>query len=393
MQRTQRTLGAVALGLSLTLVAACGSDDTTDAKEASATTGGGAPAAAASGPSAKVMVIGDITSTIPFTVPEIVPAAKGAFDGTNVEVVSCDAKGDPNAAQACARQAVSDGVVAVIHGFSTLNQDQSVLEKAGIAVVGNAAETSPVSYATSSAFSQYVAMGVGLGKQGCTKLGIIYLDRSETLVDNIKKGIESTGGKEVVRAAVAANAPDLTPAIAKITGAGAQCLALSLPPTGVAQAITAVKQSGKDLKMAGISAVFSAQLLKSLGKLTDGLLVVDNQESPYDPGTGVVKADMAKFDSKAEVTQVGTIAWVGAKIVRAALEKVQGEPTAASVKTALDGLSGVDLQGVIPPFTAKENTSPLFKRLMNPNGISYTISSGVPTRSGDFFDLTPILNK
>jgi ABC-type branched-subunit amino acid transport system substrate-binding protein len=309
-------------------------------------------------------------------------------------VLTCDSKGDPNAAQDCAREAVSEGAVAVINGFGNLNVDQSVLEQAGIPVLGTALETSPVSYATSSAFAQYVALGVGLGKQGCTKLGIIDLPNTDFLVDNIKRGFESTGGKEVARAAVAANAPDLTPAIAKITGAGAQCLALSLPPTGVAQAITAVKQSGKDLKMGGISAVFSQQLLSSLGSLTDGLLVVDDQLSQYDPGTQVVRKDMdAVGGQKAELTPVGILSWTAGKVVAAALAQVKGDVTASSLTTALNGLKDVKVGGVIPPWSSQPLANPAFARFMNHYGISYLIKNGKPVRSGDFYDLAPIIDQ
>jgi hypothetical protein len=284
-------------------------------------------------------------------------------------------------------------VVAVIHGFGQLSLDQSVLEAAGIPVLGYASETSSVSYITSSSFAQYVALGAGLGRADCDKLGIIYLPGTDALVDNIKSGFESTGGREVARADVAANAPDVTPAIAKITDAGAECLALSLPPTGVAQAITAVRQSGEDLTMGTISAVLPQQLMDALGDLTEGLIVVGDHISQYDPEADVVRADMdAAGGQDQELTPVGILTWTAARVLAAALKQTEGEFTAASFTEALDGLEDVDLQGVIPPWTTQEFENPAFARVMNPYGISYRIEDGVPTRLGDFYELAPVLN-
>jgi ABC-type branched-subunit amino acid transport system substrate-binding protein len=339
------------------------------------------------------MVTGDFTSTIPFTVPETVPAVKGALQGfPGVQVITCDSKGTAGAAQSCERQAVQENVSAVIIGFKT-TQTSEILNKAGIPVLGNAEPTVSNSFTAISSFASYAAMGVGLKKEGCEKLGILYLDGSDFLIDYIKKGFESQGGQEVARSAVPATAPDLTPAVAKITGSGAQCVALSLPPTQVAQAVTAIKQSGKKLQMAGISAVLTKQVLNSLGSLTDGLIIVDSQLNPNDkaPGLDAVKADMKNFDSKAPLTQVGIMTWVSAKVLGAALQKVQGPVTPVSLTAALNGLRNVDTQGVTPPWSSVELPNPAFKRYFNHYGINYKIVDGKPTRSGDFYDLTPVL--
>jgi ABC-type branched-subunit amino acid transport system substrate-binding protein len=394
MLRTQRGVGAVVVGLSVALLAACGgsSDDSGSSSVDTGTSAGASTSSSTSATAPSIMVIGDITSSYNFPVPESVTAVQGALKGTNVKVLTCDSKGDAGSAQACERKAVDAGVVAVINGWSQLAMDQSILAQAGIPVIGNGDSTSADSYSTASSNGSYTAIGIGLAKEGCKKLGIVYLSGSDYLVDNIKAGMESGGGKEVARAGVAPNAPDLTPAIAKLTGAGATCIALSLTPTGVAQAITAIAQSGKKLQMAGVSAVFSDALLKALGSTTDGILVVDNQVSPHDPAAKPVRTDMDKVDTGAPLTQIGIISWVAAKIFAAALPEVKGEVTAASLTTALNGLKNVDMQNVIKPFSATELSNPAYKRFMNPYGINYVIKDGVPVRSGGFYDLAPVLN-
>lgn len=402
MMRTKRTYGIAAVGIGVALVvSACGSSSSSSSKAsttsaAGASAGTSGSAAAGSGANAKIMVMGDFTSTIPFTLPEIVPTVKGVLRNMpNVQIETCDTKGTPAAFVTCSRQAQSDKVAAVILGFSAGAADQSLLTKAKIPVLDTADSTSPNSYPVSQSFALYTALGVGLGKQGCSKLGIVYLDGSDFLVDYIKQGFESTGGKEVARAAVAANAADLAPAVSKLTGAGAECVAVSLTPSGAAQALTALKQSGKQLKIGGISAIFTGQLIQSLGALTNGLYVVDQELNPDDsaPGIQQVAADEHAADSSAKVTQQAVGAWVSAKLVQATIAKLQGTATAASFTTALDSLRNVDMDGVIQPWSTIPLNSKAFPRIFNHYGINYVIQNGKPVRQGDFYDIAPILEK
>jgi ABC-type branched-subunit amino acid transport system substrate-binding protein len=196
----------------------------------------------------------------------------------------------------------------------------------------------------------------------------------------------------VARADVDANAPDVAPALAKITDAGAECLAINLPPAGVAQTLTAVQQSGEDLMMGVLSAVVPQQLLDALGDLTDGLIAVGDHVSRYDPEAEVVRADMdAAGGQDDEVTPVGLLCWTASQVLMAALEDTEGEVTPESLIEAIEGLEDVDMQGVIPPFTTREFEDPTFARVMNPNGISFRVEDAALTRLGDFYDLTSVL--
>jgi hypothetical protein len=143
-------------------------------------------AGSASADPVKVMVIGDLTSqSAGFTVPEIVPAAKAALRKVpNVEILSCDSKGDPAVGEACGKKAVDAQVDAVILGFGQGMGD--VLAAAGIPVVGNPPNaTAPNSFPTISSFALYPANGVALAKSGCKRLGILYLDGTDFLVNYV----------------------------------------------------------------------------------------------------------------------------------------------------------------------------------------------------------------
>jgi len=398
MYRKKALTACAAMGAAALLtLSACGSsnDTATASGNDPGTDSAAAPSGSPSSVTAKILVTGDFTSTIPFTLPEIVPMVKGvlkSFPGVKIE--TCDAKGTAPGFLACEQQAVVDKVSGFVAGFTGGGQDMSILTKAKIPIIGAGDAHSPNSYPTSESFSQYVALGAGLYHAGCTKLGIIYLDGSDFLVNYIKEGFEGLGGKEVARAAVAANAADLSPAVSKVIGAGAQCVAVSLTPTGAAQALTALKQSAAKVTIGGISAVFSQQVLDALGPLTDGLLVTDSQLNADDPAAGVqqAKATMQAVDPKAPLTEQALSAFADAKILAAAFSASSGDVDAAGLTKALNSLSNVDVDGVIPPWSS---TTPLdsktFSRIFNHYGITYKVENGKPVSQGTFYDISSLL--
>lgn len=392
-------------------LAACGGDDSKSAASTApaattATTGGAATTAAAGGAAAtaaavgsgkpfKVMVTGDFTSVIAYTVAEVVPAVKGAMKGVaGATILTCDSKGDANAATACQRKAVEEGASVVIAGFGYGAQDQSILEKAGIPALGVVSEKASDSFAIASSQGGYIGIGVALGNAGCKKLGILELDGTDQLGDAITKGFKTTGGTEAARAGIAANAPDLAPAIAKLLGAGAECIALSVTPPQLIQAATAVSQTGKKPLLAGTASIFFPQIIKAMGPLAEGVIMTDNVASAQEdtPGTRAVKAAMAEFDSKAPLTNMAIYGWIAGRMVAEAAAHVSGDVTKESLMAALNNLKDIDTQGLSHPITTTELKNPAFKRFINPWVATFTIKSGVPTKTSDFVNVGSIID-
>jgi ABC-type branched-subunit amino acid transport system substrate-binding protein len=311
-----------------------------------------------------------------------------------VTVETCDSKGTSADGEACAKQAVNDGVAAVVIGFAQGWGD--ILKAAGIPTIGNVSSVDDNAFAMSSAGALYAGNGVALAKSGCKKMGILYLTGTDSLVDFVKKGAESAGAKEVARASIAANAPDLAPAISKLTSAGAQCVALSVIPSQVAQAVTAINQSGAKLTMAAVSAIVTPDVIKSLGNLANGILIVDAQQNGADkhsPGIKKVTKQIKAVDSSADITEVGLIDYISGRMIAAALKADPTATTPAALTTALNALRDVPVDGIVHPVSMVPLTNPDYVRLFNHYGISYKIVKGVPTRQGTFFDLAPILQK
>jgi hypothetical protein len=365
------------------LLAACGSSA---AKQATGGSGGGA----STNKSYTVMVIADTSGSFGFTTPEVIPAVKGAFGhDPEVKVVTCDSMGTASAALNCEHQAVVDHAAAVIVGQSNVGQDQAILTQAGIPALGDTDFTSPTSFSLSNGYSPPI--GLGLYNTGCRRLGIIYLDGTDSLVQGI---IEGGKWQTVAKAAIPANAPDLTPAVAKLGEAKVQCIALSVIPTEVAQAMTAVKQGGLNVQVAGVSSIITKQVISSLGSVANGMLVIGAETNGGDSTAPVITqiaTDMKAFGSNAAVTQLAVLDWAGAKLVLAAAQHIQGPVTAGAMLTALNGLRNVSTDGAIHPFSAIPLKSKAYPRAFNHYVIDYVVKSGVPTRLSNFIDLTSVL--
>ncbi|MCU1361444.1 MAG: putative substrate-binding transporter protein component [Ilumatobacteraceae bacterium] len=375
-----------------------GSVESTDAPATSDAADTTTPAPDTSAPKAaddrafKVMVIGDETSQISFTVKEGVPAVQGALaDLTNVEVLHCDSAGDANAAADCERKAVDAGVAAVIVSFGSVGQDQSILTEAGIPTIGSVGSAGgTTAFSISDGLATYAGLGVAAGAAKCTKVATLYLDGADFLADMVKTGVELQGATEVARAPIAQNTPDIAPAVETLTSSNPDCIVLSITPTQAVQAVTALAQSGTTAQLIGVGAVFPPEVISELGDLAEGVLTVGVGLDPADPSPVIaqIRADMDKFDDKAPVTTVGVLSWASAKLIEDALPSVSGDVTAASLTAALQGLKDAPAGGAIHPFTAVGSTNPLFERFYNPWGLLYKIVDGVPVRqTEDYFAL------
>jgi hypothetical protein len=399
MMATKRRLGMAGSMLAMAvsgavLLAACGSSSHTGAG-ATATTAGGTVGTTgtttAPGKSYSVMVIGTFTSPASYNVPEIVTATKAAFAGTGVKVLSCDDQGSASVALNCEHSAIVDHVAAVAAGYAYVAQDESPLTQAGIPVIGNTDSTSSNSFAIASNAGVYSAIGVGLAKAGCTRLGILYLDGTDFLANAI---VGNTAWQSVTKAAIPVNAPDLTASITKLAEGKVGCIAISTEPNTVPQAMTAIKQDGLNVKVAAVEAILNTQVLSALGSAANGIIAIENQLDPSDPAPviGEIKSEMKAVSSSAPVTTAAITAWASAKLLEDAAQNITGPVTAASMLAALNGLRNASTDGAIPPFSAIPVANPAYARFFNHYGVYYTIQGGVPQGSSGFFDLTSALN-
>jgi hypothetical protein len=394
--------------LSALAAAACGSDDSNKSAGGVATsappaTTGGSPTPGVTAPTTsalanrpfKVMVIGDFTNVIDITVPDTLATTKAALkDVPGAEIIGCDAKGDANVTAACERKAIDEDVAAVVTGESSLTSEQSILTKAMIPTVGLVSATEPYAFALSNVLGAFAGVGVGIGKAGCKKAGNLVLSGAEFLADSIKVGIRTTGGDEVSRAAVPSNAPDLAPAISKLLEGGAECITVNAAPAMVVQALTAINQSGQKPMIALVDGVFPQATRKTVGPLGENALMMGGLLNPDDPSPVIaqIKSDMKQFDNKSPLTSYGVTAWTAAKVIEAAVRKMDGPINKVTLLAALNGLRDVEIP-TMHSFSAVELPNPAYKRFFNHYLLNYRIHDTVPVADGDFYDIQPAFPK
>jgi len=140
----------------------------------------------------KVMVIAAVATPIQ-NYPDAISGAQSAADAINkaggikghpVVVESCNTQSQANVATSCARQAVSDGVIAVIGQSSTLTTlETPILQASGIPDVGNFSSGNAIDWTNPDAFPvvggvaiSYVGFPFAFKALGKKKLAIFFQD-------------------------------------------------------------------------------------------------------------------------------------------------------------------------------------------------------------------------
>ena len=139
-----------------------------------------------SGEPIKLMTIGPVEAP-GFSIPSIPVGAQTAIDeinaagginGHQVELITCNDQNDPNVAAQCGKQAVDEGVVALVGGLSLFDLNiLPALQQAGIPWVGL---TSSDSFDQAGVYlfggdgaSAFTGIGGALAKEGCKNVAIL----------------------------------------------------------------------------------------------------------------------------------------------------------------------------------------------------------------------------
>ena len=223
----------------------------TETTAPAATTEGGA---APTGEPIKVMTIGPVDAP-GFSLPSIPVGAQiavdeinaeGGINGRPLELITCNDENNPNTATECARQAIDEGVVAVVAGL-TLFEPNVVppLEEAGIPWVGltsSAGNLEGVWLIGGDGASAFTGIGAALAQQpGCENIAIV-LSASATDANaaEIEAGVLSEGATVVDTLTAPETGADWAPTVEAARAAGAQCIAAGTGPPETGPLIAAI---------------------------------------------------------------------------------------------------------------------------------------------------------
>jgi branched-chain amino acid transport system substrate-binding protein len=362
------------------------------------------------GGTVKVMVISQLTAgasgaTTPGASAAVQARAKIANQkkqlpgGQKITVEVCDDHEDANTAAACARKAVSDGVVAVVGSASAQGDAiNPILAAAGIANIGqdpiSASDfSSATSFPLQSGTAGYLCGSlIRLKQKNITKADVAYIDipaGAQTLTI-AKICAPKIGTTTVNGTPVPPTSPDLTSAVTA-AAEGGDGIVLATLASSAAQFIKTAKQQNVTKPIVNSNSGFTADTLKQLGSAANGTLTT-NAYAPLTskaPGILAFLVGMKKYAKGTVIEdQFGLGAWLGMDVfVKMAKAQNLTALTAANVLQGMGSISNMNTGGIIPPLTTTTPFPlPPLARIFNRTVYPGVIKNGKLVGAGPAYD-------
>ena len=389
------------------LVAACGGS------------GSSQPAATAttlSGPPVKLRVLapeGTPSANYPDAQAGARAAAKainaaGGIKGSPIEVSFCNTKFEANAAADCARQAVADGMVAIVGHPSTAPEAQVLpmfetahLPDIGLQPTGNVIEyTSPASWPIQSGtFGAIMALPFAAQQMGSKKFAFAIAD-----VPSLK----NLAG-HVRQAAKAANlnlqftddilvplsgVTDFAPFAQQAKERGADSVLILLGPPATAAMIGAVRSLDPKMRLFRDNFSFGEAELNAAGAAADGTIL----SAPWPPfratNPGIAKfnkeMDAAGYTDTGLHRATAVNAWLSVYAVVEIAKSVQGTLTRESLWAALPKTGELDLNGLVKWNPSQIGKASFLPRLPTTEFQFQRFQSGKITAATDLKPVSPM---
>jgi hypothetical protein len=357
----------------------------------------------------KVMTISPVDTNIaPF--PNILEAAKvygqyindrGGVAGHPLEVITCDGKGDPNEAAVCARQAVDEGVVAVVGHFEfDMSSAVPILEEAGIAMFGGccpvvgAEFTTPINFPFGSVYANEHAAVYIMNEDGCQNPAFVFLDiYADFMGGRAQQAIDYFGvyGDNAKFVAVPAAVGDYSAQAAEASD-GTDCIYTAIGEANWGAFFAAMRSVGADQTVYGAQGNLNSVVAGEFPDLAEGGVAINSYPNLVDPVWDEYRAALDEYDAPDldwnSLAGLGTwAAYVGFTDV---VEMIDGDITAASFLETARGLS--DFQTMFGPtidLSLAEGPVPGFPRVLN---LAITFdrigANGELSPTGEFVDFT-----
>jgi len=372
--------GVVAAALALAVaVAACGDDD-----DDGGTTGSAAEGQASGAPSGDPLKIGVVApnGSPVFNDTWSVAAAqaaaravndRGGVAGRPVEIVYCNDKGDPNETAKCAREMVSDEVVATVGGSTfggaALNP---VLNAAKIPQIGLDPQTGPdFSSPNVYLFSGGSLLGfqtlVSYAAHKKVPLAVVGGDNSvtATFIPQAQKILEENGSRLTAKVLVPPKQADFAPLVAAAERNGTEGALIFLGKEQMQQFMAAARARGTDFQYFTPSTVTDivadpAGLESIGGEATLADATFSNTFPPLNSDNAEMKRYLEEMKAEADAgtaeadtpTLNGIRAWLAVNVIEQVVEDQKvTDVSGATLMEALNATKDLDLGGLIPPWT------------------------------------------
>jgi ABC-type branched-subunit amino acid transport system substrate-binding protein len=427
-RRSSRLASAgVVFTVAMLAAAACGDDD--DDESTQAQEEGGGEQAEATGEPITVMTIGTLGTAEGATtsIEQTAIAYEGWInangglgpEGRPLEVVFCNDQDSPEGGRECANEAVEQGVVAVVGGYSIQGSFEilPILEQAnipwiGLGLLGGGVESSAMSYpVVGGSITEWMAIGQEVAGAGCETAGVIrwVAGPGEEAQAYFGHGLATEGGQIGPVAPVGFDATDLTPAVATASD-GVDCMMFGMSPEQGALTVRAAQELGVDVPLAFYPDAVTPQSVEETG----------GPDSPAEGGTSASwfpAADQPIWDEARDAVdqyaedpdvinftdnfnfQITWVAFKAFENIVGAMDSTEGLDGAALVEHLNSGDS-FETGGFTEPVQFVENIPVQVPgggeatRIFNPNVVMLTIEDGTYAcldEDCEFQDMTDLM--
>lgn len=276
----------------------------------------------------------------------------GGAAGHPIEVVVCNDNFDPNEAASCARQAVSDGVVAIVGPASGYASTAlPILEEAQIPYLNGSGAggvielTSPVSFPLHGG-SQAQLMGAGraLVEEGASNVAIVVADADQAreAAKNIQNAISDAGGNaDAPMTNAPLGAPDYSAVAASALDGDPDGIVIAHVPADAPKIVQALRQAGYDGLIATSTGILTQVGVDAIGDAAEGVIVLDRGQLPTDdsiPEVADYLAGMAEHEPDALIDAASLNGWAAVTFFAELVARTDGEITGPALIATLGSL-------------------------------------------------------
>jgi branched-chain amino acid transport system substrate-binding protein len=316
----------------------------------------------------------------------------GGLGGHELKLITCNDSADPNKAAACARQAVDEGVAALVGGF-TANGDaiMPILEDAGIPWFGppgiSAAElASEDSYPIMSGVLGLAGLGKMAAEDGCDTVASVNYDlpSSGQIAQLVDVGLGSQGHDPSTLIKVPPTTTDFS-TIAQETSEY-DCAVVGTPPQPFLGVAAAAASLGSETTYYVVPGGLTDTVAENGGEAVEGTVTLSNFPGADDPiwdeGKKYV-GDLSDEENGGWSALYFQNTWVAYRAFLS-LVKNNDDFSAAGIKATLDATTQVDTDGFAPPFSfAEDFPAPGLNRVFNYSELTFKIEGGKLVQDGD----------
>jgi ABC-type branched-subunit amino acid transport system substrate-binding protein len=315
----------------------------------------------------------------------------GGLGGHELKLITCNDKADPNQAAACARQAVDEGVAALVGGF-TANGDaiMPVLEAAGIpwfAPPGiSAAElSSEDSYPITSGVLGLAGLGQMAAMDGCDDVASVNYDLPSA--GQISQLVDLALTNQGHDPSTLIKVPPTTTDFSTIASETSEydCAVVGTPPQAFLGVAAAGAQLGSTTTYYVVPGGLTDSVAENGGEAVEGTKSLSNFPDFDDPIWDEARTyvgDLSDDENGGLSGMYFQNTWVGFRTFLS-LIKNNDDFSAAGVKATLDATTQVDTDGFTPPFSfAEDFPAPGLERVFNYQELTFVIKDGELQQDG-----------